>query len=78
MADLQYTVCITSKQGDRFLCSVSSFCCGDRYLGYFDLQRGCAMPMSYDDAVWLRDHFRKYMGGYDYFVVPVPWDHVST
>jgi len=74
MADLKYTVCINSPQGSRFLCSLSSFCCGDRYLGYFDLNRSCAMPMSLDQAIMLRDYFRVYMRGYDYYVIPVPWE----
>lgn len=69
----QYTVSFKTKQGVRYLCSIETHCYGERILGFFDVARSCAMPLTYDQAVQIRNMLRDTAPAHDLQVVRVPW-----
>lgn len=77
MSEPIYTLAHESAQGTRYLSTIASFCSGERFLGYFDLSRSCAMPLTYDQANQLQKHLKSTMPAHNIRVVFVPWNHAE-
>lgn len=81
MNDPMFTIAYPSKRGTCYLCCIETHCYGDRILGYFDLARSTAMPMSQEQAKTVLAMLRESLPPKDLNlphvslqIVPVPWD----
>lgn len=72
--ELRYTVVHHGLRGKSYLCCVETHCYGERILGYFDMARSTAMPLTHDQATMICNLLRSDMPAHDLKVDRLPWE----